>query len=140
MRPGCIYHHRRFYVDRETGEFRGKYMLVLAATPGGDWVARLLTSRQHGRPEKPPCYHGDPYPGFFLGVLGAPLDRPSWLDLRYLPDADPRDAARDETRELLSEVIQVSPLLLRGALECAANADDTTRLQERAMRDQMERL
>jgi hypothetical protein len=140
MRPGCIYHHRCFYVDRETGEFRGKYMLVLAETPGGDWVARLLTSRQHGRPEKPPCYHGDPYPGFFLGVLGAPLFRPSWLDLRYLPDADPRDAARDEDRGLLSEVSEFAPLLFRAALECAANANDTTRLQERAMRDQMERL
>ena len=59
MRAGCVYYHRRVYVDRETGEFRDKFMLVLAETPGGDWVARLLTSRQYGRPESPPCYHGD---------------------------------------------------------------------------------
>jgi hypothetical protein len=140
MRAGCIYYHRRFYVERETGEFRGKYLLVLAETRGGDWVARLLTSRQHGRPEKPPCYHGDPYPGFFLGVLGARLSRPSWLDLRYLDDLDPRDAARDEDRGLLSEVTGFSPRLFRAALDCAANANDTTRLQQRAMRDQMDLL
>ena len=59
MSAGCVYYHRRFYVDRETGEFRDKFMLVPAETPGGDWVARLLTSRQYGRPESPPCYHGD---------------------------------------------------------------------------------
>jgi hypothetical protein len=137
MTPGCIYHHSRFYVDRQTGEFRGKYMLALALTNGGDLVIRLLTSRPHGRREIPPCCHGDPYPAFFFGVLGAPLYRPSWLDLRPLDDADPRDVARDEDAGLIGVVAALAPEVFRAALECAANADDTTRLQERAIRNQM---
>jgi hypothetical protein len=140
MTPGGIYHHRQFYVDPETRAFRGKYMLVLAATPGADLVMRLLTSRPHGRPEQPPCYHGDPYPGFFIGVLGRPLDRPTWLDLRYLDDADSHIARREERNGLIQQVTMLPHGVFRAALECAAGANDTTRLQERVIRDQLATL
>ena len=140
MTPGGIYHHRHFYVDPETRAFRGKYMLVLAATRGGDLIIRLLTSRPHGRPERPRCYHGDPYPGFYLGILGRPLDRPTWLDLRYLDDADPHVAQREEHTGLIQHVTTLTPGLFRDALECAAGATDTSRMQERSMRDQMAAL
>lgn len=137
---GAIYHHRQFYVDPAIRTFRGKYMLVLATTPGGDLIMRLLTSRPHGRPEQPRCYHGDPYPGFFLGVLARPLDRPTWLDLRYLDDADSHIAQREVHNGLIQLVTTLSQDLFRAALECAAGANDTTRLQERAMRDQIAAL
>ena len=140
MAPGGIYHHRQFYVDPETRSFRGKYMLVLAAAPGGDLIMRLLTSRPHGRPEQPRCYHGDPYPGFFLGVLGQPLDRPTWLDLRHLDDADSHIAQREAHKGLIQLVTTLPNVLFRAALECAAGANDTTRLQERSMRDQIAAL
>jgi hypothetical protein len=140
MTPGGIYHHRQFYVDPETRAFRGKYMLVLAAAPGGDLIMRLLTSRPHGRPEQPRCYHGDPYPGFFLGTLGRPLDRPTWLDLRYLEDADSHIAGRDEQNGLIQLVATLQQGLFRAALECAAGANDTTRLQAHSIRDQIAAL
>jgi hypothetical protein len=69
MVPGRIFRHEQFYLDRDTGLLRPKYFLVLAVQSSGDCVARLLTSRAHGRPEDPPCFHGTPYPGFFLDVL-----------------------------------------------------------------------
>ena len=140
MTPGGIYHHRHFYLDPETRAFRGKYMLVLAATRGGDLIIRLLTSRPHGRPEQPRCYHGDPYPAYFLGVLGRPLDRSTWLDLRYLDDADPHVARQELNDGLIQLVTTLPDEVFRAALYCAAAANDTTRLQERSIRDQIAAL
>ena len=81
-----MYRHEAF--DDETSELEAKYFLLLATLPEGDLVARLLTSRQHGRPESPACFHGHPYSSFYLGVLGGPLSAKSWLDFRYLEDFD----------------------------------------------------
>lgn len=140
MQPGEIHHHRHFYLDRETGEFRGKFLLILAEMPGGDLVVRLLTSRPRGRPTAPPCYHGDPYPSFYLGVLGGPLQRESWLDLRLLNDFDGDQVAKEAARGDLSFVMALDPTVFRDALDCAAAASDTTRMQERAMRDLLAKL
>jgi hypothetical protein len=140
VRPGEIHFHRHFYVDRETGAFRGKYLLALATIPGGDLVVRLLTSRPHGRPETPPCYHGDPYPGFHLGSLGAKLNRPTWVDLRGLEDFDPHLTDRERRHGNLAIVMLLDNTKLRAVLECVAAANDTTRVQERAIRDQLAAL
>lgn len=135
MRPGEVYFRRDFYIDRDTGESKGKYLLALAILPGGDIVFRLLTSRPHGRPEAPPCFHGDPYPGFFLGVPGPPLNNKTWVDLRGSDDYDGSSAAGDQSRGTLTPVMALNPATLRAVLACAAAANDTTRLQERAIRD-----
>lgn len=137
MRPGEIHFHRRFYVDTTTGEFRGKYLLALAVLPGGDLVVRLLTSRQYGRPKDPLCFHGDPYPAFYLGVVGGPLQKESWLDLRRLDDFDAHDVARQTTGGELTLAVTLEGAFFRQAAECAAAANDTTRLQERAIRNQL---
>lgn len=84
MVPGRVFRHEQFYLDCETG---------------------LLTSRAYGRREDPPCFHGAPYPGYFLGIPGQGLALRTWVDL----------------------------------LDCAARADDTTRNQERAIRDELDR-
>lgn len=135
MRPGEIHLHRRFYADPSSGELLGKYLLALALTRGGDVVVRLLTSRPHGRPLSPPCFLGDPYPGFYLGVLGGSLSRESWLDLRAADDVDPFLAERARSRGDLVLIATVSAEQFRSAAECAASARDTTREQERAIRD-----
>jgi hypothetical protein len=140
VRPGEIHFRRNFYYDRETGELRGKYLLALAVLPGGDIVFRLLTSRPHGRREAPPCFHGDPYPSYFLGVPGNPLDRNTWVDLRSCDDYDGASAAGHLARGELVRVKSLSPAALRPIMECVAAANDTTRLQERAIRDQMAAL
>ncbi len=133
MQPGEIYRHSGFYVDRETGELRSKYLLLLAATRSADWVARLLTSRENGRPRVPPCYHGDPYPGFFLGVLGHPLNVDSWVDLRYMQDIDSDKATARIADGVFVKVGSIGDDMLCRVLECVAAAPDTTIAQERAL-------
>ena len=133
--PGQIYRHDRFYRD-SAGQWQAKYLLVLTNTPDSDVVFRLLTSQAHGRPEQPPCYHGHPYPSFYLGYLGDALTAKSWLDLHRLNDYDGLSFAADLTHRDLSLVATRPEEILCLALDCAANADDTTRQQERLMRNQ----
>lgn len=43
--------------ERTTGGgWKPKYLLVLAGSPFGDVIYRLLTSRAYGRPKDPPCF------------------------------------------------------------------------------------
>ena len=140
MNPGEVHRHAAFYRNPETGELEPKYLVALARTPGDDVVARLLTSRPHGRRESPPCFHGLPYPGFFLGVLGAPLSAKSWIDLRYLDDLDSVDAARLKRLGVLNLVTHLPAETFAEVLDCAAAADDTTRAQENCLRDQLAKL
>lgn len=139
MQPGDIYRHAAFYVG-DTGEIKTKYLLVLAAPIHADVVVRLLTSRPHGRPEAPPCYHGLPYGGYFLGVIGAPLVLKSWVDLRYLGDLDPIDAHANQTRGTLTRVAVLAHETLCAVIECVATAEDTTRRQEKYLRDTLAAL
>jgi hypothetical protein len=133
---GRIYRDSSFYTDLDSGELRTKYFLVLAAPPATDIVIRLLTSRYASvRPEDPPCHHGDPYPGFFLGILGKALNQKTWLDLRKLDDLDPWDFKRDLTEGRITEVQSLPIDQFKAALACAASADDTTTRQERLIRD-----
>jgi hypothetical protein len=137
--PGQIYRHDKFYKNA-AGRWEVKYLLVLTGTHGGDVIFRLLTSQAHGRPEHPPCYHGNPYPSFFLGVLGGPLTAKSWLDLRKQNDYDGVLFTVDLTSRDLSLVATLPKEVLCQSLDCAASADDTTRQQERLMRDQRAEL
>jgi hypothetical protein len=140
LRSGEVYRHEAFYLNVETGELEAKYFLLFATPPSGDAVARLLTSRQHGRPENPPCFHGHPYSSFYLGVLGGPLSAKSWVDLRYLDDFDGVELQRRLKTKRISLVMRVPIETLTDVLACAAGADDTTRFQERAIRDELSRL
>lgn len=117
-----------------------KYLIVLARTPGDDVVARLLTSRSHGRPEAPPCFHGNPYPGFYLGVLGDPLSVKSWVDLRKLDDLDSAGATRRQKDGVLKMVTSLDTGRLVEVMECVAGADDTTRQQEQSIRNQLAKI
>ena len=140
MKPGEIHYHNAFYRNASSGELERKYLVVLARTQGNDLVARLLTSRPHARPESPKCFHGHPYPGFFLGVLGGTLGAKSWVDLRYLDDLDSFEADRLIKHNILGHVMTLDYPVLEEILECAARADDTTVLQEKALRDELTRL
>lgn len=135
--PGQIYRHDHYYQD-STG-WHTKYLLVLAADTD-NVVYRLLTSRAHARPETPPCYHGDPYPGFYFGLIGASLTAKSWLDLRRQDDYDTRTFAQTIAAGTLVLEITVPSAQLCAALDCAANADDTSRQQTRQMLNMRARL
>lgn len=71
----------------------------------------------------------------FLGIPGAPLTQKTWLDLRYLDDLDPDAFRKREAAGILTCVTTLPTDVLRAALLCVAAADDTTRSQERYMRD-----
>ena len=135
MKPGEIYRHEKFYLSRETGEFQAKFFLVLALTPSDDIIARLLTSRAHGRREQPPCFHGDPYPSYYLGELGGPLKKKSWLDLRKFDELDRYEIDRNMKKGLVTAVMSVAEQTLFDLMECAANAEDTTVFQSRYILD-----
>jgi hypothetical protein len=135
MTPGEIFRHEAFYADEGTGELRRKYFVVLGILNGGDIVIRLLTSRAHGRPEDPKCFHGHPYPSYFLGVPGGELGTKTWVDLRYLDDVDALDVQREIQRNIVKASGVLDRLALMPLLDCAAAAEDTTQRQERAMRD-----
>lgn len=132
MQPGEIFHHSRFYVDRTTGEYKGKYLLIPAVV-AGDLIFRPLTSQP--RPEVPECHHGLPYPSFYLGVLGGRLRKKSWLDLTKRADMEVA-RLRDEANAGIAtcEATLAQDLFLR-ALQCVAGANDTTPVQEKTMRD-----
>lgn len=133
---GHIYRDSEFYVDQESGELKPKYFLVLAAPAKFDIVIRLLTSRYAGvRPEDPACFHGDPYPGYFLGIPGGHLNSKTWLDLRKTEDLDPWDFARYQSEERIRDVGAIPAEQYKAVLTCAARADDTTRRQEQFIRD-----
>jgi hypothetical protein len=140
MLSGEIYRHEQFYIDRETGEFKPKYFIVLATTPSEDIIARLLTSRSHGRRENPPCFHGDPYPGYFLGVPGDPLAHKSWVDLRKFDDLDGLTLQRDQKRNLIRLATALADSVLFAVMECVANAADTTNMQSRIFLDTLSTL
>jgi hypothetical protein len=136
VQPGELYRHEAFYRSAETGRLEPKYLVILATLPSGDLVARLLTSRAHGRPEQPPCFHGRPYPSFFLGALSSN----SWVDLRHLDDFDEFEFRRRLKSERIVSTASLDKKMLVQLLDCAAAADDTTRLQERAIRDALAKL
>lgn len=140
MKPGELYRHEAFYRSSETGELEAKYLVLLATLPAGDLVARLLTSRPHARPENPACFHGNPYSSFYLGVLGGPLSAKSWVDLRYLDDFDGLEFQRRLKSKRIVPVTSLSKSILLDLLDCVAGAEDTTRLQERAIRDALAQL
>lgn len=140
MAPGEVYRHDSFYFDELTGEPRRKFFVVLALLPGGDVVARLLTSRSHGRPENPRCFHGHPFPSYFLGVPGKDLGSKTWVDLRYLEDFDGLDVQREVQRGRVTLSMALEYQALAPLIDCAAGAEDTSRRQERAMRDLVARM
>ena len=117
------------------GAQRDKYILLMGQIPGGDWIVARTTSRAHGRPQEPRCHHGNPYPSFFLGKADGILPLDTWLVLDRLDD---HDSLEFQVRVINGLVIEVGPIpsaLFCDALACAAGADDTSRAQERAMKD-----
>jgi hypothetical protein len=132
-KPREVWRHNKYYLD-DAGWHR-KYLLVLA-TGGGDVVYRLLTSRVNGRPTNPPCFHGDVYPSFYLGIPPAQgLGRPTWLDLRLADDMELLDFERLRANGVLAYTDTIPGSLMCDALLCAAQAPDTTMLQRKRMFD-----
>ena len=140
MLAGNLYRHDAFYLDRTTGEMKPKYLLILDPPNKGDVIAALLTSQATGRIENPVCSHNAPYAAYFLGVIGGKLGKKSWVDLRQLLDLDIDEWNANMKKGLLHFQLTLPANQLLLVIECAAAADDTTRMQERRLRDALVKL
>jgi hypothetical protein len=73
-------------------------------------------------------------------VIGDPLSSKSWVDLRYLDDLDEFEFQRRLKSNRIVSIKSLAREVLGQLLDCAAAAEDTTRLQERAIRDALANL
>lgn len=79
----------RYYLDQTTGEYKSKYVLILAVgSNGDDALSAVLTSKANGLREDPACDFGPPRAGYYLGVPGVVLYKPTWVDFSSAADQD----------------------------------------------------
>jgi len=132
---GQVWRDATYYTEPETGEQLAKYLLVLGFSKSKDIIYKLLTSRVDHRPTQPVCSHGEPRPGFYMGIpqTGGALFKETWLDLRESDDYDHYDFTDLVERGTLTYVYQIPSNQLCELLECAANAPDTMRSQRDGM-------
>lgn len=130
LTPGQIWLDHQYYLDAHD-QYKRKFILILANGPGsGDLIAVALTSKSHGLRENPPCDHGPPRSGFFIGILGGPMQLNTWADFSNFEDVD--DQLVD--RRLASGRYASTPTVLPKAnfvalLRCAMQCDDLTKRQ-----------
>ncbi len=67
--------------------------------------------------------------------LGDALSAKSWVDLRKLDDIDFASATRRKKNGVMNRILTLDQARLIEVLQCAAGADDTTKLQEKSIRD-----
>lgn len=122
------------YCPDEHGKPKTKYLLILGFD-NGELVCRTLTSRSHGRPVDPACFHGYPYPSFYIGVLqlGGYLNKDSWLDLRENEDYPESEFKKKISAGKISYVMTLQHPGICELLNCAAYADDTTKRQKKSI-------
>lgn len=132
---GEIYLHAQYYRHAVTQAWMSKYLLILAINPSGDIVFRTLTSQPNGRPQNPSCYHGNPVAGYYLGILGGALNKPTWVDLHPQMDLDNHDFGQKITAGVIMLCRSLQTNTLCHVLSCAANAPDTTVAQFHSMQN-----
>lgn len=128
----------KYYQD-PPGTWHGKYLVILCTDRSGDYIFRLLTSR-HGNAAQP-CDHEAAYPTFYLGVLGGPLTANSAVDMRPQPSEFDAQALHSLISSGgASRVAAIAGKVLCDALDCVAQAEDTTAGHATLIRDQMAAL
>ena len=134
--PGQIWQDDCYYLDRQTGECKRKYVLVLAADNSGDLVTAAFTSKPHGLTETPACSLGPPRAGFFVGSPGGILNQPTWVDFNSVEMLDAADLALHVStgRTRLITVTLAAPIFC-ATLRCLLQSDDITQRQARWIGD-----
>ena len=138
---GQIWQDDCYYLDRQTGECRRKYVLILAVDTSGDAITAVFTSKPNGLTETPPCSLGPPRAGYFTGVPGGVFMKPTWVDFNSLETLDAADLAlhvsSGRTRPL-AQTLKAS--VFCGILRCVLQSDDITARQARLVGDVAEVL
>jgi hypothetical protein len=127
---GQIWRDDCYYLDSETGECKRKFVLTLAVEPSGDTLTAVFTSRPNGLPEEPACSHGPPRAGYFMGVLGQPLVKPTWVDFSSVETLDEMDLKihLKDGRKTPVE-LSIGPDLLCLIIRCLIQSEDLTKRQ-----------
>jgi hypothetical protein len=135
VEPGQIWQDDCYYLDRQTGECKRKYVVVLAAD-NGDAVTAVFTSKSNGLTEIPACSLGPPRAGFFVGALGGVFNLPTWVDFSSLDILDGFDLARHVSSgrtQLLTQTLSVQTLC--SVLRFVLQSEDITGRQARWLGD-----
>jgi hypothetical protein len=138
VQPGELYRHEAFYRSAETGRLEPKYLVILA-TP---LAISSHDCQQAGRTDVPYNLRASTAArirAFFSASSVAP-SRPIRVDLRHLDDFDEFEFQRRSKSKRILPTTSLSKNVLAQLLDCTAAAEDTTRLQERAIRDALAKL
>jgi hypothetical protein len=124
-----LWRDAHYYRHPETGSFMPKYVLILAVSPdAGDALTAVMTSKPNGLREDPPCQLGNPRAGYFLGIPGQPLCKPTWVDFNSLVVQDILDfQERGRHYIVTAEPLQLPAPVFCSLLRCVAQSEDLSR-------------
>ncbi len=123
----------RHYLDEETGEYKRKYVLILATSPSGDEaLSAVLTSKSNGLREEPACDPGPPRAGYFVGVPGGGLMKLTWVDFSGVKDQDDFEFKKLLKNGRITPMDLVLPVdVFCGVLRCLSKSEDINNRQHR---------
>lgn len=134
--PGQIWRDECYYLDRQTGECKRKYVLVLALDGSGDAITAVFTSKPNGLTETPSCSLGPPRAGYFVGTPGGVFSLPTWVDFSSIATLDAVDLATHVASGRTYKQTQTLPAaLFCTVLRCALQSEDITGRQARWIGD-----
>lgn len=123
----------RYYLDQDTGEYKSKYVLILAVGPNGDdALSAVLTSKAHGLREEPACDSGPPRAGYYLGVPGEGLHKPTWVDFSSATDQDAFAFKKlVAAGRITPEALVLPANVFCGVLRCLGQSEDINNRQHK---------
>jgi hypothetical protein len=133
FKANTLWRDERYYLNRETGEYMPKFVLILATSPDGDDAfSAVLTSKSNGLREEPACDPGPPRAGYYLGVPGGNLTLPTWVDFSNIQTQD----SLAFKKRIQEGRIAPAPLVLGaglfcGVLRCLSRSEDITQRQHK---------
>jgi hypothetical protein len=128
---GQIWRDDCYYLDRNSGGCKRKYVLILATNhKSGDVLTAVFTSKPNGLTETPVCSLGPPRAGYFVGMLRGIFTKPTWVDFSSINTLDTHDLELHIRcgRKTLS--VQLLPSnICCAVLRCASQSEDITNRQ-----------
>lgn len=141
--PGQIWQDECYYLDDQSGQCMRKFVLILAVDEkSGDSVTVVFTSKSNGLPEVPACHIGNPRSGFYLGILGDPLNQQTWVDFNCLETLDSYDLelhSKSDRKILINQTL--TQVQLCSVLRCIMQIqEDITKREYRLLGDSIAKL
>jgi hypothetical protein len=123
----------QYYLDQHTGEYKRKYMLILAIGPNGDdALAAVLTSKANGLREDPACDPGPPRAGYYIGIPGSGLTKQTWIDFSSVSDEDAFEFKKQVSNgRITPETLVLPASTFCGVLRCLSRSEDINNRQHK---------